>query len=111
MARRLPSILTVAAAAPLVASFVATTAAQAHPAPNARGVQRPAQARAVRVVSKYATSANLPKSVKHARAGAVNLGEDGTLQRYVNRSNSPRPSTVQRHGVRMLANSASDSWL
>lgn len=106
MARRVPPILPVAAAAVLVASFVATTAAEARPTQKAH----PAQSH--RSVSKYATSTQLPKSVKHASAGAVNLGEDGTLQHYVNRSNSPRPAIVRRNGARVLAHqAAATSWL
>lgn len=61
---------------------------------------------------KYASSTKLPTSKKHKSGGALNLGEGATLQRYVNRSNSPRPSVVHRNGHTVLKGASSaDSWV
>lgn len=100
-------MLTLAAATTLVAGLTATTVAQARPAPS-----RVAASTSVRVIHKYGSSKTLPTSKKHSGAGAVNLTEDGKLQRYVNRSNSPRPTVVHRNGHTTLRGaSAPDSWV
>jgi hypothetical protein len=54
----------------------------------------------------------LPHSVRHHGGGAVNLTEDGKLQRFVNRSLSPRPRVVRNaRGARVMASGATPSWL
>jgi hypothetical protein len=46
-------------------------------------------------ISRIASTSSFPTSTKHTNAGAISLSEDGALQRYVNRSNSPRPQTTR----------------
>ncbi len=43
------------------------------------------------VTHRYHSTTGWPRSTGHHGGGAINLSENGTLQRFVNRSNSPRP--------------------
>jgi hypothetical protein len=59
-----------------------------------------------------ATISSLPSATVHQGGGAINLTEDGHLQRFANRSNSPRPKVVRNaDGARTFAKNASPSWL
>jgi hypothetical protein len=66
-----------------------------------------------------ASTSSLPHSTIHHSAGAINLTEDGHLQRYQARSLSPRPKvTKNANGARVMAAGAADasgaatpSWL
>jgi hypothetical protein len=65
----------------------------------------------VRALQRYGTTTAWPPAVTHPSGGAINLTEDGKLQRFVNRSNSPRPTTRRDSaGNRTLAQGA-PSWL
>lgn len=73
----------------------------------------PAAAATHRTTARLRTSTSrLPHSATHAGGGAVNLTEDGHLQRYVNRSSSPRPKLSHNAaGRRVLRAAAQPSWL
>jgi hypothetical protein len=60
-----------------------------------------------------ASTASLPHTaVRHGGGGAINLTEDGRLQRFANRSHSPRPKVVRSaRGARVLAGAATPAWL
>lgn len=109
MAKRLTSLLALAGAGIFTAGLTATAQAGATPAHAGRATS--AAPVLVRHVVKSQSSSGLPTSKRHSTAGARNLGENGTLQRYVNRSNSPRPAVVHRNGRATLRASSADSWL
>jgi hypothetical protein len=111
MAKRLSASLTLAAAVSLAVGLTAVASAQAHPVSQRARLHPTHAARARTHVTKYGSSSKMPTSKRHPSGGAVNLGEDGTLQRYVNRSNSARPAVVRRHGKTVLRASSGDSWL
>jgi hypothetical protein len=59
-----------------------------------------------------ASTSHLPHARIHHGGGAINLTEDGTLQRFANRSLSPRPKvTKNAKGARTFASGATPSWL
>lgn len=62
--------------------------------------------------SLRSTTTAFPTSTGRAGGGAVNLSESGTLQRFTNRSNSPRPAvTSTSSGRTSLAAASATSWL
>jgi hypothetical protein len=64
-----------------------------------------------RVRLRASTSALPHSSVHRGGGGAVNLTEDGKLQRFANRSHSARPKVVRAGGRRVLARGTTPSWL
>jgi hypothetical protein len=81
---------TIAATAGLVLGGLAAATGAAAGSPTGSG-----QAGTVRTIHRVGSIASFPSSTKHRSAGAINLTEDGDLQRFVNRSLSPRPQTTR----------------
>lgn len=102
-------VIAISGAAAVVASGVAY-AEVAHAAPAAT-ISHGARSHMSQIALRASTS-RFPVSAVHRTGGAVNLTEDGTFQRFVNRSHSARPAVVRRsNGTRALAAAATPSWL
>lgn len=102
------------AAALLVAGTVAALSAggTASAAPQATTAPHIATTR-VSGVHLRTTTGTFPRSTIHHGGGAINLTEDGHLQRFANRSLSPRPKVTRNaQGARVMASRvATPSWL
>ena len=108
MTRKLRVGLTVAATVGLLVSGMSAAATAQ---PGSVGTASPASMR-LQVATLHASTTKFPTSQTHATGGAVNLTEAGTLQRYANVSNSPRPSiTRTANGNTVLRNPSAVSWL
>jgi hypothetical protein len=85
-----PSIaVSLAAAAVLIASGLAANGpAQAKP----RAASTSSSAKVIQHSQLTGSTHAIAPSVHHTGPGALNLSEDGKLQQFVNRSNSPRPA-------------------
>jgi hypothetical protein len=107
--------LSLPAAALLLASGAAALstggAVSATPRPTARTAVHATTTHLSKARLRASTS-RLPRSAVHNGGGAVNLTENGRLQRFANRSLSPRPKVVRSvRGARVLASGATPSWL
>ena len=111
------SVLAVPAAAVLLVGAAATApatgaAATSRTAGTAAGPSAVTSTSHVSQVRLRASTSSLPHSAVHHGGGAVNLTESGALQRYANRSDSPRPKVVRNaSGQRVMARAAAPSWL
>src|SRR4051812_7575079 len=105
MAKQPSIVVALAATAALIGSGLAgTNSAEAKVARASSSTSTHVAQQAARTGSTN----HIAPSVQHAGGGAVNLTEDGKLQRFVNRSNSPRPSAGHLEG---LAANAAVPWL
>jgi hypothetical protein len=103
------------AAAVLVVGGLAAVATAGTAAAKTSHVHATSGAAATKHVSGAhlrASTSRLPHSTLHRSGGAINLTEDGKLQRFVNRSHSPRPKVTRAaSGKRVLAKAATPAWL
>ncbi len=103
--RRHVRALALPAAVALMAAGLASISGAATAAPA-----RAAAATTTSQVHLRASTTTLPTSTVHTGGGAINLTEDGTLQRFADRSQSPRPRVVRNpQGARVMA--VQPSWL
>jgi hypothetical protein len=79
--------------------------AAGHHGPSPDGRAAALKSSVTRTTHLYHSTKGWPRSTTHHSGGAINLTEEGDLQRFVNRSHSPRPKA--RH---MLASRAA-TWV
>jgi hypothetical protein len=65
----------------------------------------------VRTIKLRGSTPHFPAAGKVSHGSAVNVTEDGKIQRWNTRSDSPRPATKSVNGKRALAAAATPSWL
>ncbi len=110
MTRLQSTAIIIATAAGLVVSGASATAGAA--SAGRRPADTTASAVHLERAKLFASTTTFPKSVTHTGGGAVNLRENGTIDRYAAVSNSPRP-TVRRtsNGHTALRAANATSWL
>jgi hypothetical protein len=104
MAARIRIVVALAA----TAALAGTGLASAGPSLAGRARSTASSTQVTQQAKRTGSTAAIAPSVKHPGSGAVNLTEDGGLQRFVNRSNSPRPSVANLNGA---AANAAVPWL
>jgi len=104
MTRRPSTVAVLAATAALIGSGLAT-------AGIAQATANASTSTSTQVIQQAARTGStnaIAPSIQHTGTGALNLTEDGQIQRFVNRSNSPRPTTAH---LNQLAATAAVPWL